>query len=118
MQRELTAGDLFFELPGFLDAVADTVQTDFPRSSAGDLASLLPLITRSDIERVVLGLPDFVEPPLDPVNNYILNPIRDAIAAEMRRLFGPDLQGWYVGGSDAVPPTFSPDQSPSPAGGL
>lgn len=116
LQRELTAGDLFFELPGFLDAVGETVQTDFPRSSAGDLASLLPLITRRDIERVVLGLPDFVEPPLDPVNNYILNPIRDAIAAEMQRLFGKDLQGWYVGGTDPVPPPFSPDQSPSPAG--
>ena len=115
LQRELTAGDLFFELPGFLDAVAETVQTDFPRSSAGDLASLLPLITRSDIERVVLGLPEFVQPPLDPVNNYLLTPIRDAIATEMRRLFGTDLQGWYVGGTDAVPPPFSPDQSPSPA---
>jgi LCP family protein required for cell wall assembly len=118
LQRELTAGDLFFELPGFLDAVAETVQTDFPRSSAGDLASLLPLITRSDIERVVLGLPEFVDPPLDPVNNYILTPIRDAVATEMRRLFGADLQGWYVGGTDQVPPAFSPDQSPSPAGDL
>ncbi|MEO8509824.1 MAG: LCP family protein [Chloroflexota bacterium] len=114
LQRELTGGDLFFELPGFLDAVAETVQTDFPRSSAGDLATLMPLITRGDIERVVLGLPEFVEPPLDPVNNYILTPIRDAIVAEMRRLFGTDLHGWYVGGPDTVPPPFSLDQSPSP----
>ena len=115
LRRELTAGDLFFELPGFLDAVADTVQTDFPRSSAGDLASLLPLIANTDIERVVLGLPDYVEPPLDPVNNYILTPIREAIRTEMRRLFGPELQGWYVGGDEEVPPAFSPDESPSPA---
>jgi LCP family protein required for cell wall assembly len=115
LRHELTAGDLFFELPAFLDAVAATVQTDFPRSSAGDLASLLPLIANTDIERIVLGLPDYVEPPIDPVNNYILTPIRAAIRDEMERLFGPDLEGWYVGSHDDVPPAFSPDQSPSPA---
>lgn len=115
LRRELTAGDLFFELPGFLDAVGRTVQTDFPRRSAGDLASLLPLIASTDIERVVLGLPDFVEPPLDPVNNYTLNPIRDEIRDEMERLFGADLDGWYVGGDDEGPPAFSPDPTTVPA---
>jgi LCP family protein required for cell wall assembly len=115
LRRELTAGDLVFGLPGFLDAVGQTVQTDFPRSSAGDLASLLPLIASTDIERVVLGLPDFVEPPADPVNNYVLDPIRAAVRLEMQRLFGPELHGWYVGSDDRVPPAATPDASPSTA---
>ena len=104
LRREFAKLDLIFELPDTLRAVGTTVVTDFPRDKAGDLASLLPLITGDDIRRVVLGLPRFVDPPLDPLNNYILTPRRDDIRRQMERLFGADqLQGWYVA-SDALGP--------------
>jgi hypothetical protein len=80
------------------------VSTDFPRDRAGDLASLLPLITGPDIERIVLGYPEFVELPVDPETNYLLIPKRDAIREEMARVFGSDaLVGWYLGSTDSRP---------------
>ena len=83
---------------------AASVSTDVPRDQAGDLASLLPLITGPDIERVVLGYPEFVDPPLQPEVNYVLTPRRDAIREEMARIFGADaLSGWYLGTTAAGP---------------
>jgi LCP family protein required for cell wall assembly len=82
-----------------LEAIGRTVATDFPRSLAGDLASLLPLVTGPDIERVVLSWPDFVDLPIEPLVNYLLIPRREDVRAEMERLFGPELEGWYVGSS-------------------
>jgi LCP family protein required for cell wall assembly len=104
LRREFAQLDLFFELPQMLDAIGSTVATDFPRAEAGDLGSLLPLITAPDIERVVLDLPDFVDPPADPNVNYILTPRRDEVRAEMERLFGADyLEGWYVATTEPGP---------------
>jgi LCP family protein required for cell wall assembly len=104
LRRQFARLDLLFELPDTLHAVGATIHTDFPRAKAGDLASLLPLITGPDIKRVVLGLPRYVDPPLDPDTNYVLTPRRDDIRRQMRRLFGAEnLQGWYVA-SDASGP--------------
>jgi LCP family protein required for cell wall assembly len=104
LRREFAEMDIFFELPNMLAAVGSTIATDFPRAKAGDLASLLPLVAGRDIDRVVLGLPTFVDPPLAPQVNYLLIPRRDKIRAKMRRLFGPDnVQGWYIA-SDADGP--------------
>jgi LCP family protein required for cell wall assembly len=104
LRSEFAQLDIFFELPDMLTAVGSTVATDFPRARAGDLASLLPLITGPDIDRVVLGLPTFVDPPLEPNVNYMLIPRRNKIRAAMERLFGADkLDGWYVA-SDADGP--------------
>lgn len=108
LRREFARADTFFELPGILDAVAATVTTDFPRDQAGDLAALLSLITGPGIERVVLGLPDYVELSPQPTLNYYLTPRRDVIRREMGHLFGADaLEGWYLGG-DAPPTAESP----------
>ncbi len=108
MRQELTEADTFLELPQLLAAIGQTVSTDFPRDQAGDFASLLPLIAGPDIERVVLGYPEFVDLPLDPAANYLLIPKRDAIREEMARLFGlEELQGWYLG-STAPGPTGDP----------
>jgi anionic cell wall polymer biosynthesis LytR-Cps2A-Psr (LCP) family protein len=108
MRRELTEADTFLELPQLLSAIGRTVSTDFPRDQAGDFASLLPLIAGPDIERVVLGYPEFVDLPVEPQVNYLLIPKRDAIREEMARLFGLDsLQGWYLG-STAPGPTGDP----------
>jgi polyisoprenyl-teichoic acid--peptidoglycan teichoic acid transferase len=96
LKEKLAQADLVFELPDILIAIGQTVQTDFPRSLAGDLASLLPLLTGPDIQRTVLSYPQFVDPPLNPLVNYLLIPRRDDIRTEMQRLFGPDLQGWYL----------------------
>jgi len=108
MRRELTEADTFLELPQLLAAIGRTVSTDFPRDQAGDFASLLPLIAGPDIERVVLGYPEFVDLPVEPEVNYLLIPKREAIREEMARLFGLDeLQGWYLG-STAPGPTGDP----------
>jgi LCP family protein required for cell wall assembly len=113
LRSALADADLIFELPGLLNAIGNTVTTDFPRSQAGDLASLLPLIAGPDIERLVLGLPDYVDPPIDPQRDYLLIPRRDAIRDAADELFaheGP-LQGWYVG-SEAAGPTDEATPSP------
>ena len=117
LRRQLATADLLFDLPGILDAIGRTVTTDFPRSKAGDLATLLPLIAGPEIERVVLGLPKFVDPPINPQANYLLVPRRDAIRAEMKRLFGKrsPLTGWYVGSTAPAPPASSEQPSPSPS---
>jgi LCP family protein required for cell wall assembly len=117
LRRQLAEADLLFELPGILDAVGRTVTTDFPRSKAGDLATLLPLIAGPEIERVVLGLPEFVDPPINPTANYLLIPRREASRPEMERLFGKNvpLLGWYVGGDAPLPPAESEQPSPSPS---
>ncbi|MDQ3880874.1 MAG: LCP family protein [Chloroflexota bacterium] len=113
LRRELAAIPVF-ELPGVLNAIAHTVSTDFPRSFAGDLASLLPSITRNDVRQVVLGYPAYVDPPVDEINNYLLIPRREAIRDQMEFLFGADgpLRGWYVG-SDAASPS-DPAAVPAP----
>jgi hypothetical protein len=95
---------VIFELPAILSAVGRTVETDFPRSLAGDLASLLPLVAGPDIERSVLSYPEFVDPPTEPLVNYMLIPRRDDVRSEMERLFGTDLEGWYLGSAADGPP--------------
>ncbi|HEX7171838.1 MAG TPA: LCP family protein [Candidatus Limnocylindria bacterium] len=112
LRRELAEADTFFELPGVLDAIGRTVSTDFPRDQAGDLASLVPLITGPDIERLVLSYPEFVDLPANPDVNYLLVPRRDAIRDEMERIFGADeLEGWYLS-TDAE----GPDDQPATGG--
>ncbi len=98
MRNEVADADTLFELPAILTAVGNTVSTDVPRDQAGDLATLLPLITGTDIERVVLAWPNFVDLPTNPDVAYILIPRRDEIREEMARLFGEvSLGGWYLG---------------------
>jgi polyisoprenyl-teichoic acid--peptidoglycan teichoic acid transferase len=114
LRRELADADTLFELPGLLSAIGRTVSTDVPREQAGDLAALAPVIAGPDIERVVLGYPDFVELPPDPDVNYTLVPRRDAIRAEMSRIFGrSELVGWYLATTDPGPSAErSRDDSP------
>ena len=104
LRNEVADADTFLELPAILTAVARTVSTDVPRDQAGDLATLLPLITGDSIERIVLSWPEYVDLPADPEVAYILVPRRDDIRAEMARLFGDDeLSGWYLGTTAATP---------------
>jgi polyisoprenyl-teichoic acid--peptidoglycan teichoic acid transferase len=110
LRRELAAADTLFELPGLIRAIGRTVTTDLPRDRAGDLAGLLPLITGPDIDRVVLGYPEFVDLAPEPDVYYILVPKREAIRDEMSRLFGRDqLVGWYLA-------TWQPTPSSGPPG--
>ncbi|HEX7197471.1 MAG TPA: LCP family protein [Candidatus Limnocylindria bacterium] len=104
LRAELAQADLIFELPEVLRAIGRSVSTDFPRDQAGDLASLLPVIAGPDIEQVVLSYPDYLDLPIEPEVNYLLVPKREAIRAEMARLFGEDqLMGWYLGGKEDRP---------------
>ena len=111
LRRELAQADTLFELPAVLDAIGRTVSTDFPREEAGHLASLVPLISGPDIERLVLSYPEYVDLPENPNVNYLLVPKRDAIRDEMARLFGEDeLVGWYLA-TDAEGPTSEAPES-------
>ncbi len=111
LRRELAEADTFLELPGVLDAIGRTVSTDFPRDQAGDLASLVPVITGPDIDRLVLSHPEFLDLPLQPDVNYLLIPKREAIRDAMAELFGEDeLTGWYLAGADRQ----GTDPQPSP----
>ncbi len=104
LRNELAQVDLIFELPAVLRAIRQSISTDLPREQAGDLASLLPIIAAPDIERVVLGYPEYVELPAEPDLNYLLVPKRDAIRKEMARIFGEnELTGWYLGGTGSSP---------------
>lgn len=104
MRAELGQADTLIELPGLLGAIGRTVSTDVRRGEAADLASLLPLITGLDIDRVVLGYPDFVDVPPDVDTNYLLIPKRDAIRERMAEIFGEaELEGWYLGTTDDGP---------------
>jgi LCP family protein required for cell wall assembly len=104
LRNEVAGADTLLELPAILAAVGRTVSTDVPRDQAGDLATLLPLITGNEIERVVLAWPDFVELPRNPNVAYVLIPRRDEIRDEMARLFGEEkLIGWYLGTTAAGP---------------
>jgi len=107
VQQKFANTNLLISLPGLLTAVSETVTTDFPRTQAGNLASLAPLIGSGDIDRVVLGWPGYVDLPVDPLNYYLLIPVRDAVRLEMGRLLGgeAELAGWYLGSSAAGPPS-------------
>lgn len=104
LRSEIAEADTFLELPAILTAIGRTVSTDVPRDQAGDLTTLLPLITGPSIERVVLDYPEYVDLPSDPNVAYVLYPRRDAIREEMARLFGEEnLQGWYLDTTSAGP---------------
>ncbi len=105
LRDKFATANWVFALPDLLKAVGETVQTDFPRGQAGNLASLLPLIAGNSIDKVVLDWPDYEDLPTNPLVNYLLLPKRNAIRTEAERLFGPDAaQGWYVGSTDRYPP--------------
>ncbi len=115
LRDELAQANTLLELPGVLSAIGRTVSTDFPREQAGDLATLLPLITGPSIDRVVLGYPDYVDLPVNPDVNYLLIPNRDAIRTEMARIFGRSaLIGWYVGSRDPGPDLSSEANAETP----
>jgi anionic cell wall polymer biosynthesis LytR-Cps2A-Psr (LCP) family protein len=107
LRQKFANTNLLISLPGLLTAVSEIVTTDFPRGQAGDLASLAPLIESEDIDRVVLGWPGYVELPVDPLNYYLLIPVREAVRLEMGRLLGGEVElaGWYLGSSAAGPPS-------------
>ena len=106
LRQQFATANWIFALPSLLDAVGETVTTDFPRDEAGNLASLLPLITGPGIKRVVLALPDYASLGPNPQLNYLLLPKRSAIRTEMKKLFGSGaLKGWYMGTTNLYPPS-------------
>jgi LCP family protein required for cell wall assembly len=115
LRRELAQANTLLELPALLGAIGRTVTTDVPREQAGDLSGLLPLITGTDIDRLVLSYPDYVDLPVDPDVNYLLVPRRDAIREAMAERLGRDaLIGWYLATDAPAPPSAPIDEPPAP----
>lgn len=111
LRRELAQADTLFELPGLIGAIGRTVTTDVPREQAGDMAGLLPVITGPDIDRLVLGHPEFVDLPAEPEVNYILVPKRGAIRDAMAERIGAhELEGWYLGTYATRPPSLPAEE--------
>ena len=104
---QIARSNWVLRLPDILNAIGETVSTDFPRGDAGNLASLMPLVLQRNITKVVLGYPGYVDLPTQPLVNYLLVPKRAAIRAEDKKLFGANgpLKGWYAGSTAQFPPS-------------
>jgi len=76
------------KIPSLLDALANTIQTNFPADRLGDMIQLAKSTSDDNVERVVLG-PPYARRPSD-ASTYILVPDLEMFAALSIRLFGPD----------------------------
>lgn len=102
--RVTASGSLVFALPGLLDALGDTVQTDFPVDDLPTVAAILDGIAVDGIVRAVIRFPLVG----GTTNRYgsVQVPDVPAIQAMARQLFGPP-------GTRPIPwPT--PDPTPQP----
>jgi hypothetical protein len=101
----LTAGgSLVFALPGLLDALGDTVRTDFPVDQLPTVAAVFDEITSDRIVRVVIRFPLVG----GTTNRYgsVQVPDVPAIQAMVTQLFG-------IPGTRPIPwPTPDPTQQP------
>jgi LCP family protein required for cell wall assembly len=96
LRQKLTSPDMLPRLPGLLDALAHTVQTDFPPARIADMVALAQAIPNSAITQVVLGPPFATNPPLSQTGGvWLLRPDLAKIRAWSVRTFGSD-SAFYV----------------------
>jgi LCP family protein required for cell wall assembly len=89
LRDRLTDPALLPRLPDLLQAMARTVQTDFPADGVPDLLQLAPTIPAANVAQFVLG-PPYANTPTPPGGTYMLLIDRRTIAALSIRLFGPE----------------------------
>jgi polyisoprenyl-teichoic acid--peptidoglycan teichoic acid transferase len=104
LRQRLTSPSMLPRLPSLLDALAHTVQTDFPPGRIADMVALAQEMPNSAITQVVLGPPFATNPPLSQTGGvWILQPNLPKIRAWSVATFGSD-SAFYV----APAPTPSP----------
>lgn len=89
LRDRLTDPGLLPRLPDLLQAMARTVQTDFPADGVPDLLQLAPTIPTSNVAQFVLG-PPYATTPTPPGGTYMLLINRQKFAALSIRLFGSE----------------------------
>lgn len=106
LRDQLATPATLARIPALLDALSQTIQTDFPVSRLADMLDLAQQIPNAAIQKFVLGPPYAVSPPLSTTGGvWLLRPDMKAIKAWSVRMFGAD-SAYY----DAP----SPRPTPSP----
>lgn len=109
LREKLTSPAMLPRIPSILDALAQTVQTDFPVSRVADMVALAQQIPDAAIQKFVLGPPYATNPPTSQTGGvYILRPELSVIRAWSVRVFGVD-SAFYVA------PSAAPSARPSPS---
>jgi polyisoprenyl-teichoic acid--peptidoglycan teichoic acid transferase len=92
LRSKLTSPEMLPQLPGILDAAADTVGTNFPSDRIGEMVDIAKGVDDSKALQVVLGPRKYAtQPPLDTTNGvYTLELKMDAVAELSMRIFGDE----------------------------
>lgn len=107
LRHELATPATLTRIPALLDALAQTIQTDFPVSRLADMLDLAQQVPDSAIQKFVLGPPYAESPPMSTTGGvWLLQPNMAKIKAWSVREFGPD-SAFYV----APKPTPTPSPS-------
>jgi LCP family protein required for cell wall assembly len=108
LRTKLTRPSMLPELPGILDAAADTVKTNFPTDRISEMVELAQKVDTESVRQYVLGPSKYAErPPYSETGGeYKLRLKMDALAALSIDVFGDDSR--Y-----ASMPEYAPSSSPA-----
>ncbi len=109
LREKLTSPEMLPELPGILDAAADTVKTNFPSERIGEMIELAQRVDSSKVRQYVLGPSkySFRVPYEETGGEYKLRLKMDALEALSIDVFGEDSRYWdpsAAGGSASPSP--------------
>ncbi|MEX2183227.1 MAG: LCP family protein [Chloroflexota bacterium] len=92
LRSQLTTPEALGNLPGLLDAAADTVRTNFPSDRVGEMIDLAQRIDTDSVRQIVLGPTKYAtRPPYSETGGiYELRLKMDALAALSIEIFGQD----------------------------
>jgi len=92
LRTKLTRPSMLAELPGILDAAADTVKTNFPVERIGEMVELAQRVDSESVRQYVLGPSKYAErPPYSETGGeYKLRLKMDALAKLSMDVFGDD----------------------------
>jgi LCP family protein required for cell wall assembly len=110
LRHQLATPAMVPKIPALLDALAQTIQTNFPVSRVADMMDLAQQVPDAAIKKYVLGPPFAVNPPTSTTGGiWILQLDMKVIRAWSVRVFGAD-SAYYVAPSPA--PSGQRSQSP------
>jgi len=109
LREKLTSPEMLPELPGILDAAADTIKTNFPSDRIGEMIELAQRVDSEKVRQFVLGPSKYSYrvPYEETGGEYKLRLKMDALERLSIDVFGEDSRYWD-GGAE------SEEASPSP----